>query len=40
VIEPSAPIATTVAIVELHRAAPVAASLDEARTALEHAPSA
>jgi anti-anti-sigma factor len=35
VIEPSAPIATTLAIVELDRAARVAPTLDEARAALE-----
>lgn len=40
VIEPSAPIATTLAIVELNRAARVAATLDEARAALEDASSA
>jgi anti-anti-sigma factor len=40
VIEPSAPIATTLAIVELDRAARVAATLDEARAALEDSGSA
>ena len=40
VIEPSAPIATTLAIVELNRAARVAATLDEARAAFEDAGSA
>jgi anti-anti-sigma factor len=39
VVEPTAPIATTLAIVELHRAAPVTGSLEEARAALEHATS-
>jgi anti-anti-sigma factor len=40
VIEPSAPIATTLAIVELDRAARVAATLDEARAGLEDSGSA
>ena len=37
VIEQSCPIATTIAIVELDRAAPVRATLEEARATLEHA---
>jgi anti-anti-sigma factor len=40
VIEPTAPIATTLAIVELHRAAPVTDSLEEARAALVRTTSA